>query len=141
MNAKQTDIEYHHKGGIASKEDLHTLAQAAISFTEGLFCYLDKSGERETIRTEGSIRSLLVNAHDPYLAYLDYCQQLIRGQYAAKDDLFKQWKAVAEAILDSIEDPGRESFEYWMRWFRQRRADRELAIYLAALSLTHAKAS
>ncbi len=44
----------------------------------------------------------------------------------------KHWKALAEAVLDITEDGSTQNFEYWINWFRQRRAGIYLYLFLQA---------
>ena len=44
----------------------------------------------------------------------------------------KNWKALTESVLDITEDATTENFEYWINWFRQRRAWVQLYLFLQA---------
>jgi hypothetical protein len=45
----------------------------------------------------------------------------------------KQWKPLAEAVLEISEGHIDEKFEYWINWFEERKADYELFIFLRAI--------
>lgn len=55
-------------------------------------------------------------------------------QKREQDPLWKkQWKVLAEAILDITEGHSQEKFEYWITWFKKRRARYELFIFVRAI--------
>ena len=51
----------------------------------------------------------------------------------------KEWKELAEAVLDLVEGPLRENFEYWVNWFRERRAQEEINMLNNLISSRHLK--
>jgi len=51
----------------------------------------------------------------------------------------RHWKALAEAILDNIEENSKTSFDYWANWFRQRRAWEFLYFFIQAHTYNNLK--
>ena len=49
------------------------------------------------------------------------------------------WRSLAEAVLDCIEDGSPERFEYWIHWFRVRHARFEMFIFLKAIEFQTTK--
>lgn len=45
----------------------------------------------------------------------------------------KQWKDLAEAVLDITESPGIENYEYWMNWFNERGEFDELFLLIRCI--------
>jgi len=43
------------------------------------------------------------------------------------------WTGLAEAVLDVVEDSPLNHVEYWIPWFRQRRAGTELALFMRVM--------
>ena len=53
----------------------------------------------------------------------------------------KQWKPLAEAVLEMSEGHIDEKFEYWINWFEERKAHYELFIFMRAIEFQTFKTS
>ena len=80
----------------------------------------------------------LKNQNNGYACTGSLYQQLL--QKRKQHVLYKaNWSALAEAVLDLIEDGTPEKFEYWIHWFRKRHARYELFIFLKAIEFQTTK--
>ena len=77
MNRKQEHSEYHYRSAVASKENLQHLTSAGWSIAKASLFYFHHYREAEIEKLKLIISRLFANAHDPYLAYLEFCQRIM----------------------------------------------------------------
>lgn len=161
MNTKHQYIEYHYKSAFASHEDPKTLADAALDLTNAAIHGFSFLLSKETKAFHRLVKNFIFSRSDHYLGYLEYCERILllaedplkygepplfnrfNNTKADHDCLLrirkhdpeykKNWKGLAEAILEMQETPSPYIMVYWENWFRERNAAVELTLFRKAI--------
>ena len=80
MNTKQ-NTEYHYRSAYASNEDIGSLALSAWSIAQAVLFSGQLYTQKEKQKILMHIRSFLLSSHDPYQAYLEFCQRIMLARH------------------------------------------------------------